>query len=105
MTFLETSGSSKLSGVWNWICLSPKKICPPLPEIFEKADELKIIIKKEEDFEWAEENIKKVTPACKLFLQPEWSNLKTITPAIVEYVKKNPVWSISLQTHKFINIP
>lgn len=104
-TFLETSGSHKLTGIWNWICLSPKKNCPPLPGIFEKADELKVIIKTIEDLEWAEENAKKVSFSCKLFLQPEWSSYKDIIHIIVEYVKSHPQWSVSLQSHKYMNIP
>ena len=104
-TFIETSGSHNISGIWNWICLSPKKTCPPLPEIYDKADELKVIIKNPEDFEWAEENAKKVSFSCKLFLQPEWSNYKKIIQDIVDYVKVHPQWNISLQSHKFMNIP
>jgi organic radical activating enzyme len=103
--FLETSGSSPLSGSFDWICLSPKRKKPPVGNIHLKASELKIIIETEADFVWAEENRKLVNSNCKLFLQPEWSNSSKVLPDIIEYVKKNPVWSISLQTHKFINIP
>lgn len=104
-TFVETSGAYKLSGSWNWICLSPKKQNPPQEEIFEKANELKVIIFDETGFQWAEENAAKVSPDCKLYLQPEWSKHKTLIPEIVEYVKNNPKWSISLQSHKFMKIP
>lgn len=104
-TFLETSGPYKLSGKWDWICLSPKKQNPPLPEIYAKANELKVIILSDNDFQWAEKNAKYVNKSCKLYLQPEWSIYKKIIPAIVEYVKNNPKWSISLQSHKFMNIP
>ena len=104
-TFLETSGAYKLSGKWDWICLSPKKQNPPLPEIYAKANELKVIILSNNDFQWAENNAKQVNKSCKLYLQPEWSRYKKIIPAIIEYIKNNPKWSISLQSHKFMNIP
>ncbi|MEI6899481.1 MAG: 7-carboxy-7-deazaguanine synthase QueE [Bacteroidota bacterium] len=104
-TYLETSGSSPLSGEWDWICLSPKKHAPPLPEICSLANELKVIIEEPEDFSWAEENIKYLNPVCLKYLQPEWSERETITPLITEYIKKNPSWKISIQSHKFIGIP
>ncbi len=104
-TFVETSGAYPLSGQWDWICLSPKQQTPPTHDILPKANELKMIIFEEADFEWAETNAKLVNPNCKLYLQPEWSRQKQLTPIIVDYIKNNPKWSISLQTHKFIHIP
>ena len=104
-TFLETSGSHPLSGEWDWICLSPKKYRPPLIDIYIKADELKVIIQSIDDFDWAEKNVEKVNKGCKLFLQPEWSKVDTIMAYLVEYVKKNPKWRISLQSHKYMRIP
>ena len=104
-TFIETSGSYKLSGNWNWICLSPKKTMAALPEIYKKANELKIIVFNKHDFIWAEEEARKVDKNCYLYLQPEWSKHHEILPQIIEYVKSNPKWMISLQSHKFMNIP
>lgn len=104
-TFVETSGAYLLTGTWDWICLSPKKTSPPLPEIFQQADELKVIIFNKNDFLWAEENAKFLSDKCKLYLQPEWSKHKEIMPLIVDYVMQNPKWNISLQTHKYMNIP
>ncbi|HYX05609.1 MAG TPA: 7-carboxy-7-deazaguanine synthase QueE [Bacteroidales bacterium] len=104
-TFLETSGAYPLSGSWDWICLSPKKNLPPVPEIYSKANELKMIVQKEADFEWAEINRDKVGSNCKLYLQPEWSRYKEIIDPLVEYVKQHPEWQISLQAHKFMHIP
>jgi organic radical activating enzyme len=104
-TFLETSGSYKLTGIWDWICLSPKKQNPPLKENLKLTHELKVVIQKPEDFEWAEINANIVSPECKLFLQPEWSASNKMLPVIVEYVKNNPKWNISLQSHKYMNIP
>ena len=104
-TFLETSGSSFLSGSWDWICLSPKHDAPPLPGIFLKANELKVIIEKREDLEWAENNSLKVDHNCILYLQPEWSVIDFITPIIIKYIKENPKWKISLQSHKYMGIP
>jgi len=104
-TFIETSGAHKLTGQWDWICLSPKKQKPPTADIFKKANELKVIIFDESDFLWAEECAKKVNKSCKLFLQPEWSQHKKFIPLIVEYIKKDPKWLISLQAHKFMCIP
>ena len=104
-THIETSGAYRLSGTWDWICLSPKKTKLPLQNMYPIANELKIIINTKHDFKFAEDQAKKVTKNCELFLQPEWSKRKKITPFIVEYVMKNPKWKISLQTHKYLNIP
>ncbi len=104
-TFLETSGSHKLTGQWDWICLSPKPNSPPKDEILPLADELKVIIQTEEDFIWAEKYAKQVPAGCHLYLQPEWSRFKTITKTIVEYIKNNPQWRLSLQVHKWVRIP
>ena len=104
-TFIETSGAYPLSGKWDWICLSPKRNMPPLEKICLIADELKVIIQKTEDFDWAEKYKVLVRKKCRLFLQPEWSRFKHITPEIVDYIKSNPTWQISLQIHKFMHIP
>jgi 7-carboxy-7-deazaguanine synthase len=104
-TFIETSGSYYLTGDWSWICLSPKRTSEPLPGIFKRAHELKIIVHNRADFEWAEKNASKVSPECRLFLQPEWSKRQEMMPLIVEYVMKNPRWFVSLQTHKYLGIP
>lgn len=104
-TNIETSGSSPLSGSWNWICLSPKKFKAPLPEVLQKANELKVIIYNKDDFNWAEEHAKQVNNSCKLYLQPEWSKAAAVTPLIIAYIKKNPQWELSLQIHKYINVP
>jgi organic radical activating enzyme len=104
-TYIETSGAYPLSGDWDWICLSPKKTMLPKEENYLHAHELKIIVFNKHDFIWAEEQALKVSKDCYLYLQPEWSKRNEITPLIVEYVKQNPRWMISLQTHKYIDIP
>lgn len=104
-TNIETSGSHPLTGKWDWICLSPKKFKAPLPEILPYANELKVVIFNKSDFEWAEEFAGKVSPACKLYLQPEWDKANQVTPLIVDYIKANPKWQLSLQIHKYINVP
>lgn len=104
-TNIETSGSHALSGNWDWICFSPKKFKAPLPDIFQKANELKVVIYNKHDFEWAESFRKDLTKDCKLYLQPEWSKADTMTPLIVEYIKAHPEWQLSLQIHKYINVP
>jgi len=104
-TNIETSGAYPLSGSWNWICLSPKKFKKPLPEIYQAANELKIIVFNKSDFKWAEEQAALVSKDCKLLLQPEWSQADKMMPLIVEYVKTSPKWRVSLQTHKFMQIP
>jgi organic radical activating enzyme len=104
-TFIETSGAWPLSGSWDWICLSPKKFKPPAPDIAKSANELKVIVFNKSDFEWAEEHAAMVPKECKLYLQPEWSKATQMTPLIVAYVMNNPKWEISLQTHKYLNIP
>ena len=104
-TFIETSGAYKLSGNWDWVCLSPKKTSKPLRENLPFANELKVIIHNKNDFEWAERNTIGLKPGCKLFLQPEWSKAKEMMPSIVDYVMNNPKWNVSLQSHKYMNIP
>ena len=104
-THIETSGAYSFSGSWNWFCLSPKKTKLPLEEVYKEADELKIIIFNKSDFKFAEEQAAKVGSKCELFLQPEWSKKEKMTELIVDYVMKNPKWKISLQTHKYLNIP
>jgi 7-carboxy-7-deazaguanine synthase len=104
-THLETSGAYPVSGKWNWICLSPKKFKAPLPEVFKKANELKVVIYKKSDFKWAEQNASHVSSQCQLYLQPEWTKSETITPLIIDYIKANPQWQLSLQIHKYINVP
>lgn len=102
---IETSGCYELKGNIDWYCFSPKKFKAPLEEAYTYADELKIIISHPSDFEWAEQHAKKVSPDCKLFLQPEWSKQERFLSQIIAYVKDHPHWRISLQTHKFMNIP
>ena len=86
-THLETSGSSPLTGRWDWITLSPKKFKAPLPEVIPYANELKVIVFNKSDFEWAEEYATKVSAGCKLYLQPEWSKAAAVTPLIIDYIK------------------
>jgi organic radical activating enzyme len=102
---IETSGAYPLSGDFDWICLSPKKNNPPQEAIIPKAHELKVIIHNRNDFKWAEQFASKCASSCKLFLQPEWSKAQEMMPEIVNYVMNNPQWNISLQTHKYMNIP
>ncbi len=103
--FLETSGAYPLSGQWDWICLSPKKNNAPVENICKLANELKVIIFENDDFVWAEQVAGKVNRDCLLYLQPEWSRCKTNLPDIIEYIKQNPKWKISIQAHKYMNIP
>ena len=104
-THIETSGAYPLSGELDWVTLSPKKFKAPLSECLVKANELKVVVYHKSDFEWAEFHASGVDPECKLYLQPEWSKVQTITPMIIEYIKQHPQWQLSLQTHKYINIP
>ena len=104
-TNIETSGSSPLSGHWNWICVSPKKFKAPLPEVLAKAHELKIIIYNKSDFDWAEKHAALVNKSCRLYLQPEWGKSAAMLPKIVDYIKIHPQWELSLQIHKFIDVP
>ena len=104
-THLETSGTHPLSGKWDWICFSPKKFKPPLPEIYHKAHELKIVVYNSSDLAWAEAHASRINKNCKLFLQPEWSKVDQMLPLIQEYIKNNSQWRISLQTHKYLNLP
>jgi organic radical activating enzyme len=104
-THMETSGSSPLSGSWDWITLSPKKFKPPIPEVVIKANELKVVVFNKSDFEWAEKWAAQVSPGCKLYLQPEWDKAALVTPMIIDYIKAHPQWQLSLQIHKYINVP
>lgn len=103
--WLETSGAYPLTGTWDWICVSPKKFKAPLESVLEKASELKVVIYNRSDFDWAEQHAEKVNETCQLFLQPEFSRLQEMIPLIIDYIRQNPKWRISLQTHKYMNIP
>ncbi|MCS7005373.1 MAG: 7-carboxy-7-deazaguanine synthase QueE [Cytophagales bacterium] len=102
---LETSGAYPLQGCPDWICLSPKKFKAPLAEYFEIAHELKIVVFHKSDLTWATELASHVKPTCALLLQPEWDKRNIVTPLIIEFIKQNPQWKISLQTHKYLHIP
>lgn len=102
---IETSGSHPLSGNLDWITLSPKKFKAPLEDIMQYAHELKIVVYNKSDFQWAEQYAAKVSNECKLYLQPEWSKKDIVTPLIIDYIQHHPQWQLSLQTHKYINIP
>lgn len=104
-THIETSGAHPLSGHWDWICVSPKKFKAPLPGILPLAHELKVVVYHPSDFEWAEKYAAQVSPSCKLYLQPEWDKAAQVTPLIVEYIKSHPQWQLSLQIHKYIQVP
>ena len=104
-THIETSGAYPLTGVWDWVCLSPKKAKRPIEDAYNHAHELKIIIYNNHDFKFAEREAKKVNKNAILYLQPEWSKREEMMPLMVDFIKKNPKWKISLQTHKYLNIP
>ncbi len=104
-TFLETSGAYTLTGTWDWICLSPKRNVHPDENIYQKANELKVIVYEDDDFLWAENCARRVPESCLLFLQPEWSRFAINIDKIVDYAKNNPKWMVSLQSHKFMKIP
>jgi 7-carboxy-7-deazaguanine synthase len=104
-THLETSGAYPLTGQWDWVCFSPKKFKPPHSSVPAKANELKVVVFHKSDLAWAEEFAQQVNSDCELFLQPEWSKEKEILPLIIDYVKAHPQWKISLQVHKYIDVP
>lgn len=104
-THIETSGAYPLSGSWDWICVSPKKFKVPLTEILPKANELKIVVFNKSDFDWAEKHAAQVSPVCRLYLQPEWDKAAQVTPLLIDYIKAHPQWELSLQIHKYINVP
>lgn len=104
-THIETSGAYPLSGTWDWICLSPKKFKAPLSGIIPLANELKVVVFNRSDFDWAEKYAALVSPTCKLYLQPEWDKAAEITTLIIDYIKAHPKWELSLQIHKYVNVP
>ena len=104
-THIETSGAYEITGSWDWVCFSPKKFKVPHPSVAKQANELKVVIFHKSDLEWAEEFAAQVNPGCELYLQPEWSKAKEMNVLIVNYVKENPKWKISVQAHKYIDVP
>lgn len=102
---IETSGSYPLTGIWDWICVSPKKFKAPLKEVLQQAHELKVVIYHSSDFQWAEQHAGEVSPSCKKYIQPEWSKREKVTPLMIDYIKQNPEWTLCLQIHKYINVP
>jgi organic radical activating enzyme len=104
-THIETSGSSPMSGSWDWVCLSPKKFKAPLPESVKAADELKVVVFNKSDFNWANSFVNDLAADCKKYLQPEWEKSDAMTPLVIEYIKQNPSWELSAQLHKYIQVP
>ncbi len=104
-TMIETSGAHKLTGIWDWVCLSPKKNSPPNSSAYEIANELKVIIQRKSDLKWAEANAEIINSNIPLFLQPEWSVASELMPMLTDYIMKNPKWRMSLQSHKYMGIP
>ncbi|MEY3114778.1 MAG: hypothetical protein RL423_977 [Bacteroidota bacterium] len=104
-THIETSGSSPMSGSWDWVCLSPKKFKAPLPESVKAADELKVVVFNKSDFDWANSFVNDLAADCKKYLQPEWEKSDAMTPLVIEYIKQNPSWELSAQLHKYIQVP
>ena len=104
-THIETSGSSPMSGAWDWVCLSPKKFKAPLPESVKAADELKVVVFNKSDFDWANSFVNDLAADCKKYLQPEWEKSDAMTPLVIEYIKQNPSWELSAQLHKYIQVP
>jgi organic radical activating enzyme len=104
-THIETSGSSPMSGSWDWVCLSPKKFKAPLAESIDAADELKVVVFNKSDFDWANSFVNDVNTDCKKYLQPEWEKSDAMTPLVIEYIKSNPSWELSAQLHKYIQVP
>jgi organic radical activating enzyme len=104
-THIETSGSSPMSGSWDWVCLSPKKFKAPLPEAVKAADELKVVVFNKSDFDWANSFEKDIQIDCKKYLQPEWDKSDAMTPLVIDYIKLNPSWELSAQLHKYIQVP
>lgn len=102
---IETSGAYSIQGQLDWVCLSPKKFKPPIAEALAIANEYKVVVYHKSDIEWAKQFIPQLPKCCKLYLQPEWSKAESITPLIIDFVKANPQWQISLQTHKYLQIP
>jgi len=104
-THIETSGSSPMSGSWDWVCLSPKKFKAPLAEAVTAADELKVVVFNKSDFDWANSFVNDLANDCKKYLQPEWEKSDAMTPLVIEYIKQNPSWELSAQLHKYIQVP
>jgi organic radical activating enzyme len=104
-THIETSGSSPMSGSWDWVCLSPKKFKAPLPESVKAADELKVVVFNKSDFDWANSFVNDVNTDCKKYLQPEWEKSDAMTPLVIEYIKQDPSWELSAQLNKYIQVP
>ena len=104
-THIETSGSSPMSGSWDWVCLSPKKFKAALPEAIKAANELKVVVFNNSDFAFANSFVNDVDADCKKYLQPEWEKSDAMTPLVIEYIKANPSWELSAQLHKYIQVP
>ena len=104
-TWLETSGAHPLTGTWDWVCVSPKKFKAPLPTVLAAASELKVVVFNQSDFQWADDYAAQVPATSRLYLQPEWSRASRVTPDLIEFVKRHPRWQVSLQTHKYLDIP
>lgn len=104
-TNMETSGAYPLSGTWDWICVSPKKFKAPLPEVLARANEFKVVVYHKSDLDWMQQFLPSLSPDCRLYLQPEWSKADQMLSLLIDFCQQNPAWRMSLQTHKYLNIP
>lgn len=89
---IETNGTHVLPSSIDWVTCSPKYA----PVLLKSADEIKIVFEDEQS-----PNKANGMEAQHYFLQP-MSGINTID--VVEYIKRNPKWRLSLQTHKFVGI-
>jgi len=103
-THLETSGTQQLTGEWDWITFSPKKFKAPLQEYYAKSHELKVIINHVSDIAWAQEHADKMPAHTSFYMQPEWEKREVMQAHILDYIRRNTHWRISVQTHKYLGV-
>jgi 7-carboxy-7-deazaguanine synthase (Cx14CxxC type) len=98
---VETNGSLLAPEGIDWICVSPKAGAPWLQR---SGQELKLVW-PQEGLAWSEAQAMQDLPFKNHYLQPQDNVLRTKNTEIcIALCLQNPIWNLSLQTHKITGI-
>jgi len=105
---LETSGVYPITGLWDWVTISPKPrgLLPLDRQNLRQADEVKWIVGRAEDVQEIEHFVREMGlpgGGPRISLQPVSCSEKA-TALCLGALMRHPDWYLSLQTHKMIGI-
>ncbi len=107
----ETNGSTIAPPEIDFVTCSPKaytknKLEPFFvhPDLFPRVNEWKYVVEKDFDFQILERH-KPYNKNTFYSLSPEFTQMSESVSRIIKFIQSNPQWRLSLQTHKWINIP